>query len=141
MGKYRTSLNAMKVAMAVSLMQICLRIGSVGAFSAGTLLSSSSPKLSRQSFHHFILSQLHSAMRDTNTMTGNVETDKQLIHDMLYRVRECNQIPHDVRETLMNFVVDGTPVGKVTKKVVEMLCDSSTTHPVFEITTYSKDDQ
>ena len=132
------------VVLSMSLMQSCLIIGRVGAFSASrrTLLSSS-PKVSRESFHRSLPSQLHSTMREINinTMTGRVETDEQLMQDMLFRVRECNQISNDVRETLMNFVVDGTPVGKVTKNVAELLCDSSPTNPVFEITSSSKDDQ
>lgn len=68
-----------------------------------------------------------------NTMTGDVESDKQLMQDMLYRVRECNRIPLHIKETIMDFTVDGARVGKVTKKVADLLCQSSPSNPVFHI--------
>lgn len=69
-------------------------------------------------------------------MTGSMDTDKQLMQDMLYRVRECNEVPKGMKSSLMKFVVDGIPVGKVTKSVAELLCNtpsSSSSDPVFEI--------
>ena len=68
-----------------------------------------------------------------NTMTSDIESDKQLMQDMLYRVRECNQIPLHIKETIMDFSVDGVRVGKVTKKVADLLCQSSPSNPVFDI--------
>ncbi len=68
-------------------------------------------------------------------MTGSAESDKQLMQDMLYRVRECNKIPEDVRATLVNFVVDGKAVGKVTAAVADLLCNStpSSSDSIFQM--------
>jgi len=66
-------------------------------------------------------------------MPGDMISDKQLMQDMLHRVRECNQIPAHIRETIMDFTIDGVGVGKVTKKVADLLCESSPSDPVFKI--------
>jgi len=68
-----------------------------------------------------------------STMTGDIESDKEVMQDMLYRVRECNRIPLHIKETIMDFAVDGVRVGKVTKKVADLLCQSSPSSPVFDI--------
>jgi hypothetical protein len=39
------------------------------------------------------------------------EKDK-IVADMLYRVRQCNLVPVEVRDKLVNFVVDGKILGK-----------------------------
>jgi 8-oxo-dGTP pyrophosphatase MutT (NUDIX family) len=48
--------------------------------------------------------------------------DIDLVQDMLYRIRECNHVPLDIKSNLMDFVVEGKSVGKVTKSVAELLC-------------------
>lgn len=78
---------------------------------------------------------------------GNLETDEEkLMQDILFRIRECNKISEDVRASLMDFIVDDTPVGKITQKVATLLCNSSpsppgqeTTDPVFEIVNINSD--
>ncbi len=79
-------------------------------------------------------------------MTGSVESDKKLMQDILYRIRDCNDIPDEIRKTCMNFEVDGIPVGKVTQKVAQLLCDSSLVtefdgDPVFQIIMTGDDGQ
>lgn len=39
--------------------------------------------------------------------------EEQLMSDMLYRVRAINNMPHDIRASLLDFRVDGYKVGKV----------------------------
>lgn len=53
------------------------------------------------------------------------EKENQIVQDMLYRIRECNDVPQNIKKNLMNFVVDGLIVGKVTQKVAQLLCTSS----------------
>ena len=57
-----------------------------------------------------------------NNPTAN---DIQIVQDMLYRIRQCNQVPIDVKRNLLDFVVDGEKVGKVTEKVASLLCNST----------------
>jgi hypothetical protein len=45
-------------------------------------------------------------------MTSNIE-EKKLVQDMLYRVRQVNHMPEEVRSTLLDFQVDGIKLGKV----------------------------
>jgi 8-oxo-dGTP pyrophosphatase MutT (NUDIX family) len=66
-------------------------------------------------------------------MTGEMVSDEHVMRDMLHRVRECNRIPEHIRETVIDFTIDGVRVGKVTKKVANLLCESSPSDPVFEI--------
>jgi 8-oxo-dGTP pyrophosphatase MutT (NUDIX family) len=61
------------------------------------------------------------------------ETDIKRVQDMLYRVRECNKVPARMKGTVMDFVVDGRRVGKVTTPVADLLCKSSSSLPVFRI--------
>lgn len=61
------------------------------------------------------------------------ETDRKRVEDMLYRVRECNKLPPHMKRTIMDFVVDGQMVGKVTRPVADLLCNSSPSLPVFRI--------
>lgn len=121
--------------MASSLIQSCLILRRVSSFSHRTI---SSRALLRPS--QLIQSAGLRAYSTTSaTMTGSVEKDKQLVQDMIYRIRECNLVPAQVRETIMDFVVDGSPVGKVTKKVAELLCSSAPLDPVFEIVSSEKE--
>ena len=39
--------------------------------------------------------------------------DAQVVQDMLYRIRQVNYMPEDIRASLLDFVVDGRKVGKV----------------------------
>lgn len=63
----------------------------------------------------------------------DIETDRKRVQDMLYRVRECNNVPTRMKGTLIDFVVDGRKVGKVTRPVADLLCNSSSSSRVFQI--------
>jgi len=64
---------------------------------------------------------------------------------MLYRIRDCNRVPDDLRSVLLDFRLDGTVLGKVDPKVAEILCSTSVvsttsddgedglSRPVFEL--------
>ena len=51
--------------------------------------------------------------------------DKQMVQNMLYRIRECNHIPKQIQNNLMDVIIDDQKVGKVTQKVANLLCNSS----------------
>lgn len=61
--------------------------------------------------------------------------DEQVVKDMLYRIRQCNNMPESTKTTMLDFSIDSRTVGKVTEKVARLLCQSHTTEPVFEIIT------
>ena len=44
---------------------------------------------------------------------------------MLYRIRDCNQMPDDLRSGIIDFKVDGSVLGKVDPKVADILCSTS----------------
>lgn len=143
------------------LFQRCLSRNSIGAFSpAETRAPSTSfaarARLAQKESLNSNLNSLWLASSRTYpdnptaaplamTMTGSVESDKKLMQDILYRIRDCNDIPDEIRKTCMNFEVDGIPVGKVTQKVAQLLCDSSPTEfdeePVFQMIMSSDDGQ
>ena len=72
---------------------------------------------------------------------GNDE--QKLMQDMLYRIRKCNEMPENVRHSIIDFQVDGAVLGKVDPKMAEILCSTITTNPtptsaarsVFEMAT------
>jgi len=68
--------------------------------------------------------------------------ERNLMQDMLYRIRDCNQIPDDLRSRILDFRVDGLVLGKVDPKVAEILCSTSVATtpggaslPIFEMVT------
>jgi len=55
-----------------------------------------------------------------------VDTDEEkLMEDMLYRIRDCNQMPENLRSRIVDFRLDGSVLGKVDPKVAEILCSTS----------------
>lgn len=118
--------------LAVLLAQGYFILKRVNAFSANTICAHSKICLKTNRYARF-RSSLSSTKNDMKTMTGSIEKDKQLLQDMLFRVRECNHIPAKIRESIMDFVVDGAVVGKVTEKVADLLCTSSPTDPIFQV--------
>jgi isopentenyldiphosphate isomerase len=54
---------------------------------------------------------------------NNIWYEPSLMDHMLFRINECNHIPHDIN--LVDFVVDGEKLGTVTPKVAERLCNTS----------------
>jgi len=79
--------------------------------------------------------------RHTSATTGRGDGDgpsswswyqPSLVDHMLYRIREVNDVPYDVRQSLVDFAVSGRVLGRVTPKVAERLSSSG---PVFELST------
>jgi len=93
------------------------------------LKSASSFAPHRQSFTRAVLTQnrvipprvnarLHSSLDNSNLWY-----DPSLMDHMLFRINECNNMPNDIN--LVDFVVDGQKLGKVTPKVADRLCNTS----------------
>lgn len=66
------------------------------------------------------------------------------MQDMLYRIRDCNKIPDDLRSSIIDFQLDDCVLGKVDPKVAELLCsilvettEGGPSKPVFELVTPS----
>jgi len=57
----------------------------------------------------------------------------RLVDDMLYRVRQVNNVPDDIRAKLLDFVVDGKVLGKVTPNTAQLLESVLPDVPAFEI--------
>lgn len=63
------------------------------------------------------------AMSTTSSDTTMVKSG--VMQDILYRIRECNKIPsYIVEDGIVDFQIDGMTVGKVTKQVAKLLCES-----------------
>jgi 8-oxo-dGTP pyrophosphatase MutT (NUDIX family) len=79
----------------------------------------------------------HSAIACTakfSTTTSVAADEEQLMQDMLYRIRQCNNMPDEIRSSLIEFQVDGKMLGKVRPKVADQLCSvmaPGTDAPVF----------
>lgn len=54
---------------------------------------------------------------------NNLWYEPSLMDHMLFRINECNHMPNDIN--LVDFVVDGQKLGKVTPKVADRLCNTS----------------
>ena len=53
---------------------------------------------------------------------------------MLFRIRQVNQMPEEIKSTLFDFQLDGISLGKVRPKMVKTLCDINVENvPVFEV--------
>mmetsp|Transcript_16957 Transcript_16957/g.46548 ORF Transcript_16957/g.46548 Transcript_16957/m.46548 type:complete len:431 (+) Transcript_16957:311-1603(+) len=78
----------------------------------------------------------NSSRADENSATGQ-KNEELLMQDMLYRIRECNKIPEDLRSRIVEFNLDGCVLGKVDTKVAEMLCSTKPSDGpcVFEMAT------
>ena len=55
---------------------------------------------------------------DGRTESSAISVEKALMQDMLFRVREVNYMPEEVRETVLDFTVDGVKLGKVGENLV-----------------------
>ena len=87
-------------------------------------------------------SKTASALYSTDTAAvGGVHytaKEEEVINSMLYRIRECNYMPEEVRSGLLDFVVDGKTLGKTPSDIAKRLCEASPeSSPVFEISTLS----
>jgi len=79
------------------------------------------------------------------TIAKSTNDEEQLMQDMLYRIRDCNQMPDDLRSNIIDFRLDGLILGKVDPKLADILCSTSVvttpggaSHPVFEKVTPSQ---
>ncbi len=67
--------------------------------------------------------------------------EEKLVKDMLYRIRDCNQMPDNLRSRIIDFRLDGFVLGKVDPKAAEILCSTSIKSAeggqVFEMTSGS----
>lgn len=61
---------------------------------------------------------------DTKISETNMQDEVKLMQDMLYRIRDCNQMPDDLRSSIIDFQLDGCILGKVDPKVAELLCST-----------------
>ena len=57
--------------------------------------------------------------------------DQQLLQDMLYRIRQVRHVPNEIRDSLLEFRVDGIKLGQVRPNIAKLLCsfniDNTTT--------------
>ncbi len=67
---------------------------------------------------------LSAAGNDCNN--NNIVINDSFMDHMLYRINEMNVIPNDIQSTLIDFVVDGRVLGRVTPQVAQLLIDSNT---------------
>ena len=74
---------------------------------------------------------MHSTINNNNGVNDNLWYEPQLMDHMLYRIKEVNNLPHNIQ--LINFTLNGQVVGKVTPKVAHKLCSTDTS--VFELST------
>jgi Domain of unknown function (DUF4743) len=56
------------------------------------------------------------------TPTSNSFKEQQLIRDMLYRIGLVNNVPAEIRDSLLDFRVDGVKVGQVRPNIAKLLC-------------------
>ena len=59
------------------------------------------------------------------TFENDMQDEGKLMQDMLYRIRDCNQMPDDLRSSIIDFQLDDCVLGKVDPKVAELLCSTS----------------
>mmetsp|Transcript_3917 Transcript_3917/g.8743 ORF Transcript_3917/g.8743 Transcript_3917/m.8743 type:complete len:404 (-) Transcript_3917:306-1517(-) len=98
-------------------------------------ISGSCPSLSSH-LHHRSWATLPRVLYSTYRGDGQEELWYQpsLMDDMLYRIQEVNKVPSDVKKSLLDFVVDGKNIGKVTPKVAQRLCSIATQSSfIFEL--------
>lgn len=63
-----------------------------------------------------------SSTKSALSTTAATSRDVQVMRDILYRVRDVNHMPDDVRQSLLDFSVDGERLGKMRPKIADMLC-------------------
>ena len=74
------------------------------------------------------------AARRAEPVAVGTDHDAQVVKDALYRVQQVNDMPLHVRESLLEFKVDGKSLGKVRPAVAQLLCKECVNgQPVFDI--------
>jgi 8-oxo-dGTP pyrophosphatase MutT (NUDIX family) len=79
----------------------------------------------------FMSANIRSA--STAITTPISSSDEKLVQDMLYRIRQCNNMPDDIRATLISFEVDGKLCGKIRPNMAERLCSIKTADDGAEV--------
>jgi Domain of unknown function (DUF4743) len=66
----------------------------------------------------------------TAKMTSDVVIkDEQLMQDMLYRIRQVRSVPDAIRDSLIEFRVDGVLLGQVRPNIAKLLCSCNIDTP------------
>eukprot|EP00581_Thalassiosira_minuscula_P009537 CAMPEP_0183708460 /NCGR_PEP_ID=MMETSP0737-20130205/4785_1 /TAXON_ID=385413 /ORGANISM="Thalassiosira miniscula, Strain CCMP1093" /LENGTH=396 /DNA_ID=CAMNT_0025936353 /DNA_START=1 /DNA_END=1191 /DNA_ORIENTATION=- len=95
------------------------------------------PKLHIQDSRYVVPARTLASTRLHNTANGNYGRDElwyppSLMDHMLYRIEKVNDVPYNIKQSLINFTINGRILGKVTPKVAEKLTSTS---PFFELST------
>lgn len=90
----------------------------------------------------FMSSSSPSASISTNNNNNKIEqhnntivVNEQMIQDMLYRIRYCNNVPNDLE--IIELIVDNISLGKVRPHIVSLLCNITVSIPSDHITSSS----
>ena len=54
--------------------------------------------------------------------SSEVQAERRIVEHMLYRLNVINDVPYDVKSTLIDFTINGRVIGKVTQSVADKLC-------------------
>lgn len=57
--------------------------------------------------------------------TMSLSNEEKLMQDMLYRIRQVNSVPADIRSSLLDFRVNGVKLGQVRPNIAKLLCSIS----------------
>ena len=58
----------------------------------------------------------------TEPVAPTISPDQLLMQDMLYRIRQVRHVPDDIRDSLLEFRVDGIKLGQVRPNIAKLLC-------------------
>ena len=75
----------------------------------------------------------NSRIRLFSTAASDTTTEAKIMQDVLYRVRAVNHMPEEIRNNLLDFVVDDIVLGKVRPNTANLLCSVDQTNPVFTL--------
>jgi 8-oxo-dGTP pyrophosphatase MutT (NUDIX family) len=127
----------MKVGMSAASSSLLLLAGRLAATTRPILAGAfiTTPRYSGHIVRRSTSSSSSSSSFSTKShMMKNVEDDTKLVQDMLYRIDQINNIPQDVYSSLLDFVVDGITLGKVTPSRAKLLSETDAGQgPVFAI--------
>jgi hypothetical protein len=75
--------------------------------------------------------------REQKKQQQKLQQQQQLVQDALYRIRQVNSVPPDIRKSLLEFRVDNIALGAVRPKIADLLCSykilGKTNRPAFII--------
>lgn len=64
---------------------------------------------------------------------SDVAAEEKVMQDVLYRVRAVNKMPEEIRNNLLDFVLDDIVLGKVMPSTANLLCSVDQENPVFSM--------